>query len=222
MQPKQYECFYKHNLFYYKKESWHIMLEEKIRPIIQPPLNAIARQLVRWHLSANSVSIIAICLGCIAGISILLGHNLIGALFIALSGISDILDGTIARLHNQSSLRGAYIDLVGDRFVEMCIIIAFSIVYPEHCVIYHLVIAAILLHFSTFVGASTIFENTGAKSIHYEGSLIERAEAFIVFIVMACFPGYIFPVLHIFTAAVFITAMTRFFRVLQYARKHNL
>ena len=89
-------------------------------------------------------------------------------------------------------------------------------VYPQHATAYLLFFAAVLFHFSTFVAAGALFKNNSQKSIHYENTLIERAEAFIVFSLMLLMPEQMFGILMTCNVLVFFAAATRLWRVIQF------
>ena len=133
-------------------------------------------------------------------------------------GVCDILDGTIARLLQTSQKIGAYLDLISDRMVEAAIIVGFTVLYPQYYFTYIIFFIAVLLHFSTFVVAATLWPNMGQKSMHYDASVIERAEAFVVFALMLLFPQYIQTILMPFNIAIILTGLSRFFRVLSFAK----
>ena len=130
----------------------------------------------------------------------------------------DVVDGTLARISNNSQKIGAYLDLISDRMVECAVILGFTFFYPQYYLAYILFLISVILHFSTFVVAGAIFKNDGPKSMHYDKSLVERAEAFVTFSFMMVFPDYIMQILMIFTFLVFSSAMARFFRVVRWAK----
>jgi len=105
--------------------------------------------------------------------------------------------------------------------VEMAIILGFTFLHPQHYFAYIVFFIAVLLHFSTFVTAGALFPNMGKKSIHYDQSIVERAEAFVIFAFMMLFPSYIFEFLMLFNMAVIAAGLTRFVRVLNYAKQFD-
>lgn len=189
------------------------MLETVFRPLIQPLFDALSVRIPRT-ITPNSITGLGLCCGSAAGIAISQHFLLSGLVLLLLCGIFDILDGSLARNHAIAHPVGAYIDLISDRLAESAIIIGFAIGYPEYSVAYVIFLAGVLFHFSTFLAAATLFKNNGTKSIYYDESLIERAEAFIVFALMCLFPHSIFASLMIFNCLVFLTAAARFYRIL--------
>jgi hypothetical protein len=74
----------------------------------------------------------------------------------------------------------------------------------------------VLLHFSTFVVAGALFRNHGKKSMHYEHSIIERAEAFIIFSCLLLWPMFISTLLIPFSLLILSDGALRFIKVLRY------
>ncbi|MGE4168292.1 MAG: hypothetical protein AB7E68_01985 [Candidatus Babeliales bacterium] len=74
---------------------------------------------------------------------------------------------------------------------------------------------ALLFHFSTFLAAGALFENTGSKSMHHDHSLVERAEAFIVFSLMMLFPHQLHLLLMAFNTIIFLDGALRCYRITQ-------
>jgi len=194
------------------------MIESHIRSKAQPFLDNLGKTYcVAYNISPNTITLCAFLSG-IASAVLISNHCLLSALFLLLfSGLCDIMDGTVARITQQSRKIGAYLDLISDRMVEAAVIFGFAIVYPQHYLAYIVFLIALLLHFSTFIVAGALFPNAGEKSIHYDRSIVERSEAFVVFALMMLFPSHIFIFLSCFNMLVIGAGITRFFRVLSYA-----
>lgn len=199
------------------------MIETYMRTKVQPFFDKVTYTLcIPYRISPNMVTLFAFITGVISAVCIYTNYLLAALFFLSVSGICDILDGTIARLTNQTKKIGAYIDLISDRMVEATIILGFTFLYPQYYLAYIIFFVAVLLHFSTFVAAGALFPNMGEKSMHYDRSIVERAEAFVVFACMMIFPFYIFEILMFFNFLVITAGLTRFFRVLDYAKKFDI
>jgi len=194
------------------------MIESHMRVKIQPLFDKCGRILLSCNFTANAITVISFVSGIFSGLSLALHHIPFALFFLWLSGFCDVMDGTVARLSDSSKKVGAYIDLISDRMVEAAVILGFTFFAPRHYLVYILFLIALLLHFSTFAVAGSLFGNSGKKSMHYDKSLVERAEAFIFFSLMMLFPHYIFELFLVFNFLVFASAITRFFRVLNYAK----
>lgn len=195
------------------------MIETHVRIKVQPFFNFIGSLLIRYRsISPNVITGCALITGIISGILIATEHLLYALIFLLISGLCDVLDGTVARLSHQSQKIGAYFDLISDRMVEAAVIVGFAVYAPQHLLAYLFFFVSVLLHFSTFVIASSLWSNTGEKSLHYDKSIVERAEAFIIFVLMLLFPAYLAPLLVGLNCAIFIAAGARFIRVVRYAQ----
>jgi peptide methionine sulfoxide reductase msrA/msrB len=186
------------------------MIETYIRPHIQPLFNSIACAIAN-KLSASRVTGISFLTGISAAFCIAMGHQNSALIMLLISGLCDILDGTLARVTKTAHICGAFFDLISDRLVESALIAGFAYAYPENFWAYLCFHTALLFHFSTFFMANSLLQNTGKKSIHYHASIIERAEAFIAFFAMIILPQYIFTILMILNALIIFDAWRRFF-----------
>jgi len=189
------------------------MLEQHIRPRCQKYFDLLGLRIIKFPVTANQMTLCAFISGVVSALFISQGYTLMALAFLWFSGLCDVLDGTIARLTNTSHPFGAYTDLIADRMVESALIIGFALQYPEHYLSYLLFMVALLFHFSTFVVAGSVFKNNGPKSMHHDRSIVERAEAFVVFSFMMLYPQGIFYILMPFTVIVFISGCARFLRV---------
>ncbi len=196
------------------------MIETHMRHKAQPIFNFLGKFFIKNKVTPNHITCAAFFFGALAGICIAYNCLTAAFLFLMLSGLCDIMDGTVARLSNCSAQFGAYMDLVADRMVEVFIIVGFTISYPQHYLAYIIFLGAVMLHFSTFVVAGSLFPNMGKKSMHYDASIVERAEAFIIFFAMLIFPDYIFYLLMLLNITIIAAGITRFARVRHYALKY--
>ncbi len=79
----------------------------------------LAVGLARLGLSPNTWTLLSL-VPALLGLATLIIHQLAyGLVFFALSAFIDIVDGTVARATNQATDRGAFIDGVVDRYVEL-------------------------------------------------------------------------------------------------------
>lgn len=79
----------------------------------------LVRRLSAVGLSANGWTLLSL-LPAVAGLAALWQHYLaVGLALFILSGFIDMVDGAVARVTNQASAKGAFIDGVVDRYVEL-------------------------------------------------------------------------------------------------------
>ncbi|MBI5709620.1 MAG: CDP-alcohol phosphatidyltransferase family protein [Candidatus Eisenbacteria bacterium] len=79
--------------------------------------------LFRLGVRADHLTVFGLLLGGLAGWAYFDGHFRLGALFLALSGICDILDGQLARRAGALSRFGAFLDSTLDRLAEGLVLV---------------------------------------------------------------------------------------------------
>lgn len=90
-----------------------------------------ARLSIRLGLTADFYNFTGLGLGIASGVAIGFGQLEIGGWALILSGVSDILDGRIARATRSCSDYGAFVDSILDRFIEFFVFAGFA-VYLRH------------------------------------------------------------------------------------------
>jgi len=192
------------------------MIDTKLRGVVQPHFNSIAHVFLRCGLKPNTITWIAFIVGVFSGLLTSLDMRFLAFSALWISGLLDVIDGTVARLSNKSSVKGAYMDLILDRMVEAAFILGFAFLMPEGHLAYILFLISVIFNFSTFIVAGALFKNTGLKSMHYDVGLIERTETFIVFSSMLFLKEYSFLILTVFSMLIIFTGIIRFMRIMKY------
>jgi archaetidylinositol phosphate synthase len=92
------------------------MLKSRLQP---EQTDILLRRFSRLGISPTGWTMMSLVLAA-AGCAALVSHHLaFGLIFFAISGFMDMVDGAVARATNSSSAKGAFIDGVLDRYVEM-------------------------------------------------------------------------------------------------------
>jgi archaetidylinositol phosphate synthase len=107
------------------------MTLDRFRPLATRVLNPFVDLSIRAGLTPNAVSIIAIGLACVAGLTFALAGDetalyLVGALLVFLNGWFDMLDGAIARRLDTASSAGDLIDHVLDRYADIVVLVGLA------------------------------------------------------------------------------------------------
>lgn len=194
------------------------MIDTKWRPSLQPIFDGIAKQLIRIRIKPQNITWAALGIGILASTSVAMGWWLSSILLLWVSGLLDILDGTVARLTKSASKGGAYMDLIFDRMVEAVYILGLAYRFPQGYYAYLLFYIAVIFNFTTFIVAGALFQNNGSKSMHYDVGIAERTETFLVFTLLSLFSAHISPILLIFNGVIFMTGIIRFKRVLTFSK----
>lgn len=194
------------------------MLDTHARKLVQPIIEKIAQHLAQRGVSALLVTLWAAVLGGLAAGALALGWTVAFLAFLWISGLLDAVDGTLARQNGTAGRAGAMLDIVCDRAVEVLVILAFGLRFPDARFALLLLCAAIILSLTIFLTAAAALPATASKSFHYQAGLAERSEGFVFFSVMAVWTSAVGEVALIFALAVFFTAAQRLLAALRFFR----
>lgn len=93
---------------------------ERFRPLVKKILEPFAK---RININPNILTLISPFIALISAIFFARKDLLMGGIFILISGVFDVFDGTIARHHDKTSDFGAFLDSTMDRVSDAIIII---------------------------------------------------------------------------------------------------
>ena len=179
-------------------------------------LDAIARILNRLGIKPMYITAFGLIGNLAAGILIAFGFLFWGGLLAMIIWPLDALDGTLARLRNESSKYGSFVDSVTDRYSEIAIfggLLVYSIRANDRL--------NIILVFLAVVGGLLVsYMRAKAESLDYSSKvgLLTRAERYIILI-----PGLLLnlPKIALWILAILshFTALQRFWHVRKQAMK---
>ena len=176
------------------------MLDAKLRPLIDPPLNRLGRVLASAGVTANGLTFTGLALGLGGAAAIALGHVGWGLALILANRLLDGLDGAVARVRGPSDL-GGYFDIVADFAFYVSVPLGFGILSPANTLPAAVLIASFVLTGVSFLAFAVIAGKRGAtteahgrKSFFYSTGLAEGTETIAVFIAMCLWPAA-FPVI---------------------------
>ncbi len=104
---------------------------EKMRVIMKGIVTPIVTFLNKIGVTPNVVTIIGLLGNVAAAVLIAMGYIPIGGLVALLAGACDGLDGSLARLRNEVSPWGAFVDSVTDRYSELIILLGLLVYYES-------------------------------------------------------------------------------------------
>ncbi|HMM20698.1 MAG TPA: CDP-alcohol phosphatidyltransferase family protein [Selenomonadales bacterium] len=192
------------------------MLDTHVRKYCQPWLSRLAQGLVPLGLRPNTVTLLALAAGLGGAFALYQQLPVLALTLLWLSGLADVLDGTVARLTGESSPFGAFMDLIFDRVVEMCYILAIVIPAPEFAVPAVYLLCSIIFSFSIFLASGALIGKRSEKAFYYQAGLAERTETFLIFSGIMVFPEFTTLLLNLFTAMIVFTGGQRFYEVYRY------
>jgi phosphatidylglycerophosphate synthase len=172
------------------------MLDAKLRPLIDPPLNAVGRRLASLGVTANGLTFTGLALGLGGAAAIALGHIGWGMALILANRVCDGLDGAVARVRGPSDL-GGYFDIVADFAFYVSIPVGFGVLSATNTLPALVLVASFVLTGVSFLAFAVIAGKRGAqteahgkKSFFYSTGLAEGTETIAVFIAMCLFPAW--------------------------------
>lgn len=186
------------------------MLDTHGRKYVQPAFEKLAILAIKWHLSPIQITIAALFVGLGASVSLGFSYNILAVVLLWLSGLLDVLDGTVARKNNQMSDLGAFLDIIFDRIVEVGLIIAFAITDGSLNIMLVVLASSIVLSMTIFLTTGNFAKNHTEKSFYYQAGVAERTEGFILFSLMVLLPEYRLVIGSVFAAMIVFTAFQRF------------
>ena len=191
------------------------MLDARIRPLIDPPLNAAGRMLAGLGVTANGLTFAGLALGLGGAVAIAFGHIGWGLALILANRVADGLDGAVARVRGPSDL-GGYFDIVADFAFYVSVPLGFGILAPANTLPALVLVASFVLTGVSFLAFAVIATKRGAqttahgkKSFFYSTGLAEGAETIAVFIAMCLFPPWFGAIAYGFAALCVLTVFQR-------------
>ena len=172
------------------------MLDAKLRPLIDPPLNRAGAVLARLGVTANGLTFTGLALGLGGAAAIALEHIGWGLALILANRLCDGLDGAVARVRGPSDL-GGYFDIVADFAFYVAIPLGFGVMAAANTLPALVLVASFVLTGVSFLAFAVIAAKRGAethahgrKSFFYSTGLAEGTETIAVFIAMCLFPAW--------------------------------
>ena len=107
------------------------MIGEWIRKRTVGVFQDVARIIARMGISANAITVLGLIVSAVAAYLIAIGHHLMAGICLAIAGLLDGLDGSVARMSGQQTLMGAFWDSIIDRFCEAVVFLGVLLYFME-------------------------------------------------------------------------------------------
>ena len=193
------------------------MLDRFTTRLIRPAVQTLARPLLRWGVSANSITWAGFALGVLAAACIAAQAWTAGLVLLLCSRLCDALDGAVARGSGGGTAVGGFLDIALDFVFYALMVLAFALADPAR----NALAAAVLI--TAFVGTGSSFLAFAAlaaqrglhnpqypeKSLYFVGGLTEASETLAVLCAMCIWPEHFVPLAYGFAALCAITWLGR-------------
>ncbi|KUK69808.1 MAG: Putative phosphatidylinositol synthase [Anaerolineae bacterium 49_20] len=187
-----------------------------LRRLFKDVLDSIAAFLNKLGVKPNMVTAAGLIGNLIAAFFIAYGKLTWGGLIAMLVGPLDALDGTMARMRNESGRYGAFVDSVTDRYSEIALYGGLLVYFNKTGTWQD----ALLVFFAAVGSIMVSYTRARAEALNYSAKigLLTRVERYIVLI-----PGIIFgfPRISLWILAILthVTAIQRFLYVRKQAKE---
>ena len=145
----------------------------------------VARALLRAHLRPNQLTVLGLGVSCLAAYALSRASLRAGGFLLAVAGLFDFFDGSLARLAGQETFFGAFLDSVVDRYSDLIVLLGILLLYQRAGDA-----TGLFCTMATLVGTVMVsYTKARAQSIGVacEIGLMERPERLIGLIVGATF-----------------------------------
>ncbi len=107
----------------------------KFKAKVEGRMVAVAARLLRWGFTPNILTVLGLCLSVVAACFYALSPPLwciwVAAVFLAVSGLCDALDGALARAGGKVTAFGGFLDSVTDRYADVVVIFGITLASAE-------------------------------------------------------------------------------------------
>jgi CDP-diacylglycerol--glycerol-3-phosphate 3-phosphatidyltransferase len=179
---------------------------ERYRTEIAYVAEPVARAMVRLRFRPNQLSWFGLVCSVAAALAFAFDQPRLGALWFALAGVLDMLDGAVARVSSQASPFGAFLDAVIDRYSDLLVLGGIVLLFARlgRCDD----VAAALLALIGTVMVSYTRACAESLGVGCEVGFMERGERMLVLIIGAL-AGLLVPALWTIALGANLTAVHR-------------
>jgi CDP-diacylglycerol--glycerol-3-phosphate 3-phosphatidyltransferase len=185
------------------------MLDGRWRAKAERALDPVGKTLYRAGISADVLTVVGLLIAVATAIAIASGHLLLGFVGVILTGLPDLLDGSVARYSGKAGPRGAFFDSVSDRVADALLFGGVAWYLADEGEYLPVLVLAVLA-----LSMLITYERARAESLGFSarGGLMERAER-MVFLSIGLLFDILVPMMWIMLALTAVTAVHRFVMV---------
>lgn len=183
------------------------MIDTRVRPRVTRYLEPIGKALAGLGVTPALMTSIGLAIVIVGSVVIASDALRTGAVIVLIGSILDGLDGSVARASGSGTARGAFLDSAFDRLGEIAAFAGLGVSFAESGD------ERVLLLIVLAVGGAMLVPYMRARAevegFNGRGGLMGRAERVLLFTI-GLITGYVEPMLWVFVALVWITALMRF------------
>ena len=185
------------------------MLDGRGRAKAERGLDPVGRALYHVGISANVLTVVGLVIAALTAVAIATGHLLLGFFGVILTGLPDLLDGSVARYSGKAGPRGAFFDSVSDRVSDALLFGGVAWYLADESRYLPVLVLAVLA-----LSMLITYERARAESLGFtaRGGLMERAERMVLLSVGLLF-DILVPMMWVMLALTAVTAVHRFVKV---------
>jgi len=191
------------------------MFDDAFRRRLPALVAGPVRQLARWRVSPNQVTMGAVLLGCTAGALVARGAAWTGLTVWLASRLLDGIDGILARETGQKSAFGGYLDITFDMLAYCVMLFGFWIQHPEGAWAWPAILLGYVLVTTSTLALSSILEQQrvdagdGDRTIRFTPGLAEAGETSVAYVLFTAFPAHVTALAWVWAAMCGITVVQR-------------
>ncbi len=191
------------------------MLDEELRKgaklLYRLPARILAERGVTGDAPLRGVSL---GIGAFCLVATAFGFNVLALVLWLLNRVLDGLDGEVARLRNEASELGAFVDIAADFFMYGGLVVALAVQHPSTRLALVVLFFAYYLNGTMFLALSGILERLKKerlteRGLHFRRSLTEGFETIVAGALFLLLPDYVSPIAWVFAAMVFVSSAQR-------------
>lgn len=187
------------------------MLSKYGRPFFAIPMSRIARWLQNTGITPNGVSFLGFVLAACAAGLLAVGQLRWGGVVLLIAALFDMLDGSLARYTNQTSVFGAFLDSTLDRYSESMTLLALTLYYVSRTDSG----TQLVLIFLALIGSLMVsYTRARAEGLQIECKvgILQRPERLTI-LIAGLISGWMLPALWLLAILTNFTALQRVYEV---------
>ena len=191
------------------------MFDETVRARFARVATPLGLRVAAWGVTPVHVTWAAFGLALAAAVAVSLDRPVLGLAVWLTSRAADGLDGVLARVSQQQTPFGGYLDITLDMASYSAMLLGFAVAHPEQAVMWQAILAGYVLAITTSLALAAAAERTRVtvsdtnRSIQFTSGLAEAGETSVVYACWALLPSTIAAVGWAWVALLVATAVQR-------------